>query len=105
MLVSTHTKATHHRDICKPQACEGTCSSLEVELVSLLCLLDHYHIGGALNNYTVSYASFVWGCQLCMHGVHHTSHLPVSGCKLPFESLEHLDLPTCLCGGEGRGTL
>ena len=41
------------------------------------------------------------------HHVHHTSHLPVSGCKLHFEgcgeTLEHLDLPKCLGGQEGRG--
>ena len=46
-------------------------------------------------------------CGAASLGVHHTSHLPVSGCKLPFEScratLENLDLPKCLGGQKGRG--
>ena len=42
-------------------------------------------------------------CGAASPSVHHTSHLHVSESKLPFESLEHLDLPKCLGGGEGRG--
>ena len=47
-------------------------------------------------------------CGAASHDVHHTSHPHVSGCKLhvSFEScrasLEHLDMPKCLGGREGR---